>query len=69
MSTQLASYGRYGLHTLQYPSGKWGFVGTIPAQMCIEKITKTGLKYMDTPSFDTEQLAIDYHTEIMNKPA
>lgn len=27
---KLASYGTYGLHIIEFPSGRFGFVGTVP---------------------------------------
>lgn len=33
---QIASYGTFGLHIIQFPSGRYGFVGTIPAELVID---------------------------------
>lgn len=30
-----------GLHTIHYPSGRWGFVGTVPTTLCEERIATT----------------------------
>ncbi len=31
---------KFGLHVIQYPSGKWGFVGSVPAELSY--VTKQG---------------------------
>lgn len=59
-----------GLHVIQFPSGKFGFVGSIPTVICLSRkptasdimggrVMKDGLVYY-SPSFDTRQQAIDH---------
>jgi len=55
----LFKIGNYGLHLIQYPSGRWGFVGSIPEVLCIEKQTKFGPQ-MDSPVFETEAEGLAY---------
>lgn len=62
MTTKLASFGNYGLHVIQYPSGRWGYVGTIPEALCIEKNTIYG-PTMNSRVFDTMQEAIDFYNQ------
>ena len=64
--TKLASYGTYGLHTIQYPSKKWGYVGTIPEVLCVQKIGSFNVPYLDSRVFETEEEAIRFFEE--NKP-
>lgn len=59
---KLLSIGNYGLHTIQYPSNRWGFVGSIPEVLCIEKSGMFG-PYLDSPVFETEDEAIKYFEE------
>lgn len=55
---KIASFGKYGLHTIQYPSGRFGYVGTVPEILCIEKKPVNKLPYTVSMSFDTEEEAI-----------
>jgi hypothetical protein len=55
--------GRYGLHIIQYPSKRWGFVGTIPAILCVEKKGSFGEPYYASPSFETKEDAMKYFEE------
>lgn len=49
----LLRIGRYGLHVIRFPSGRYGFVGTIPTVLCCGPDEKL-------PVFDTEEAAIAY---------
>lgn len=60
---KLASYGSYGLHTIKYPSGRYGYVGTLPLLLCKEVQTKFGKEH-NSMVFDTEQQAIDYFNAV-----
>jgi hypothetical protein len=60
---KLATFGTYGLHTIQYPSKRWGYVGTIPEILCIEKKGSFNVPYMDSRTFDTEEEAIKYYED------
>lgn len=53
MTTKLLDIGTYGLHVIQFPSGRYGFVGSIPVSLVDESTGRC-------PSFETEQEAIDY---------
>ncbi len=56
---KIGSYGTFGLHIIQFPSGRYGFVGTIPAELVI-----------DAPrSFDSMEAAEAFANEKLNKPA
>ena len=54
MSTQQRTTN-YGLHLMQYPSMRWGFVGSIPMDLCKEKINSIGQKYFDSIVFDNQK--------------
>jgi hypothetical protein len=60
---KLLSIGKYGLHTIQYPSKRWGYVGTIPEVLCIDKKDHWGMLRKDSPVFETEAEAIQYFEE------
>ena len=29
-------FGKLGLHVMQFPSGRWGYVGNVPGVLCAE---------------------------------
>lgn len=60
-STKLNSYGTYAMHTIQYPSGRWGYIGTIPEMFTEVKTQKNGLKYNASLTFDTEYQALQFY--------
>ena len=33
MATKLADFGRFGLHVIRFPSGIFGYVGTVPVDL------------------------------------
>lgn len=33
LTSALQMFSRFGLHVTQYPSGKWGYVGNVPANL------------------------------------
>lgn len=65
---------RFGLHIIQYPSGKFGFVGSVPetlgfytedikqADVLSGRVKEIGgvRKALRFPSFDTKQDAVNY---------
>lgn len=66
----IAGFGNLGLHVIQYPSGRFGFVGSIPFELCetrkptIEDVM--GLRVQDdglvyhSPVFSTQKEAIEF---------
>lgn len=57
---KLASFGSYGLHIIQFPSGRYGFVGTVPEVL----ITNA------PSSFETLSAAEEFYNErisLLNK--
>jgi len=66
MATKLENYGRYGLNVIKYPSGRFGFVGTLPEMLTEERTQKNGLKYNCSKVFNTENEAILYFESIKN---
>lgn len=46
--------GNLGLHLDHYPSGKWGFVGSVPCVLAY-KYKETGLPISDTDAKDIRQ--------------
>lgn len=61
---KLENYGRYGLHVIQYPSGKFGYVGNVPSILCVEKKMPNKLPCKVSMCFDTEQEAINHFEKI-----
>lgn len=59
--------GNYRLSILKCPNGRYKFVGSIPAILCIAKKTQMGLSYMDSPVYDTEKELRDYYKEKMGQ--
>ena len=33
MTIKLADFGRFGLHVIRFPSGIFGYVGTVPVEL------------------------------------
>jgi hypothetical protein len=62
----LANYGRYGLHILKCPSGKYAFFGTIPIELCIEKTDRFGQITYTSPLFNSYEEGKQYFDT--NKP-
>lgn len=60
---KLANYGSYGLHTIKFPSGKYGYAGTLPILLCKEVKTMFGQQH-NSMVFDTEQDAINYFNSV-----
>lgn len=69
----LRSVHGYGLHTIQYPTGRWGFVGTLPTDLATKVVATTsdvmgGRAFMEDgrpmtwkwPVFDTETDAVAF---------
>lgn len=50
---KIANYGAYGLHIIKFPSGKFGFVGSVPEILLNERRNKLGLPYKVSKLFDT----------------
>ena len=65
---------RLGLHVINFPSGRWGFVGSIPTNLCEEipanrsailgcrthKNAKGEACEWETPSFETKRDAVNF---------
>ena len=51
---------RFGLHVIQYPSGTYGFVGSVPAQLAF--VTKAGNAVTDAEVGSQLQLPASYRT-------
>ncbi len=43
----------------QYPSGRFGLVGSMPAELCEKRTNSIGQEYHTSKTFDTEQSVID----------
>lgn len=48
----------FKLNLTQYPSKRWGFVGTIPVSLTRERKDHLGFTITDSKIYDTEQEAI-----------
>lgn len=59
---QIRTFGKYGLHTIQYPSKRWGYVGTVPIELCNERDGLFGKEY-PSKVFNTEAEAIKFANE------
>lgn len=57
---KIANYGAYGLHIIKLPSGKFGFVGSVPEILLNERRNKLGLPYKISKLFDTLYDATKY---------
>lgn len=64
--------GNLGLHVIQFPSGRWGFVGSVPPSLAFEgspeEIAKAlkfgpGFAKVTTRSWETEQAALEAKAE------
>lgn len=65
----LAKYGKYGLHIIPTPNGRWHYVGTIPIELCVKKKGLFGEDYK-SPVFDTKEDGIAYfNVHRPDKPA
>lgn len=60
MTKQITNNGTWGLHIMDTPSGKYTYVGSVPAALTIERTNNLGLPYNSTPSFDTIEAAEAY---------
>lgn len=52
----------YSTGLIQYPSKRWGIVGSIPAELAIEKENSQGMKYHDSKVFQTKE---EGHNELV----
>lgn len=54
----------YTLTIMQYPSGKFGFVGSVPPELCEEKKNHIGQKHFASKVYETreaiEQAKLNY---------
>lgn len=57
---KIASFGAYGLHIIQFPSGKFGYVGTVPVILLKECKNNLGLPYHSSLTFETFEAANQY---------
>jgi len=62
-TVKLNSYGTYAMHVIQYPSGKFGYVGSLPEIFTAERTQMSGLKYNASLVFDTEAEAIQFYND------
>ena len=49
----------FRLYLQQYPSSKWGFVGTIPICLAEHRTNSIGQDYFDSKIYDTKEEAIN----------
>jgi hypothetical protein len=47
----------YELNLIQFPSEKWGFVGSVPIELCQLKINHIGQKYYGTKLYNSKEEA------------
>jgi len=48
----------FSLYLQRYPSGKWGFVGTIPLALAERRTNGIGQDFFDSKVYDTKENAI-----------
>ena len=61
---KIGSFGSHGLYVMQFPSGKYGYVGTVPEILTEVRIQKNNLPYNGSVVFDTESDAIQYFENV-----
>ena len=56
-------FGNFGVHIIQYPSGRFGFVGSLPSCLGVPATSFADAmagRTVQFPSFDTRKDAIDH---------
>ncbi len=49
---------QFKLNLMQYPTGRWGFVGNIPISLTVLKTNSIGQDFRDSKVYETEEQAI-----------
>ena len=50
---------QFKLSLMRYPTGRWGFVGSIPISLTVEKTNSIGQDFRDSKIYETEERAIN----------
>jgi hypothetical protein len=59
-------FGNLGVHVIQFPSGRFGFVGTLPVSLGAPATSAADAmagRKVKFPVFETKQAALDHATE------
>lgn len=73
-TTEIAMFGNMGCHIIEFPSKRWGFVGSVPTALCTEVPATTAdvlrcrthrneqgeLVTWKTPVFETREEAVSF---------
>jgi hypothetical protein len=57
MTQYINNKAKYQLSIIQYPSGRFGFVGSVPADLCEEKPYHLGGTCMKSKVYETKEAA------------